>query len=518
MRTTTDIKDKVKAVELVRSGESIASVAANYRVNRTTVVRWTQNYADLKASLQNFSGKKSRRPEDHPNTSEALSLWYFYMRDKGVPMQGYLLQEKARQYHQIFKDGRENFCASAGWLDRWKKRLGIRQLAVCGESLSSREDQLPEFMERFQNIVQEEGLSYEQLYNADETGLYWRKLPNKTLVEKDRKSAPGFKVSKERVTVLACANASGSHKLPLYVIGKSARPRCFRNLQNVEEELGVKYGGQNACWMTKVSFWDWFFNDAVPQIEEHLDKCGLPRKAILLLDNAPVHPAAEELVSGGIKVLYLPPNCTATVQPMDQNVLEALKRKYRRSFIRFLLRELEDGDDLMSAIKKVNLLRAIHWLRDAWDEVERKTIVRSWKNLLAETFAQVDQESTLQGNKARLSDEFIDFCQLMESFPVSKQLSQKDIQEWFIDHMVLTNKEIIEIVRETFGDPPESPFEVQRTEQVTNENEQNISLEKGVKILEKALMFAKQERQCDPRISMLQEMKNETVLKMMNVQ
>ncbi|XP_055712049.1 jerky protein homolog-like [Phlebotomus papatasi] len=436
----------------------------------------------------------------------------------GVPMQGYLLQEKARQYHQIFKDGRENFCASAGWLDRWKKRLGIRQLAVCGESLSSREDQLPEFMERFQNIVQEEGLSYEQLYNADETGLYWRKLPNKTLVEKDRKSAPGFKVSKERVTVLACANASGSHKLPLYVIGKSARPRCFRNLQNVEEELGVKYGGQNACWMTKVSFWDWFFNDAVPQIEEHLDKCGLPRKAILLLDNAPVHPAAEELVSGGIKVLYLPPNCTATVQPMDQNVLEALKKKYRRSFIRFLLRELEDGDDLMSAIKKVNLLRAIHWLRDAWDEVERKTIVRSWKNLLAETFAQVDQESTLQGNEARLSDEFIDFCQLMESFPVSKQLSQKDIQEWFIDHMVLTNKEIIEIVRETFGDPPESPFEVQRTEQVTNENEQNISLEKGVKILEKALMFAKQERQCDPRISMLQEMKNETVIKMMNVQ
>ena len=31
-------------------------------------------------------------------------------------------------------------------------------------------------------IMREGGFSFEQLYNADETGLFWRVLPNKTLL------------------------------------------------------------------------------------------------------------------------------------------------------------------------------------------------------------------------------------------------------------------------------------------------------------------------------------------------
>ncbi|GFV73681.1 uncharacterized protein TNCV_5046751 [Trichonephila clavipes] len=39
-----------------------------------------------------------------------------------------------------------------------------------------------------------------------------------------------------------------------------------------------------------------------------------------LIDNAPSHPGTEELSSGEIKAIFLPPNVTPLLQPMDQFV------------------------------------------------------------------------------------------------------------------------------------------------------------------------------------------------------
>ena len=66
------------------------------------------------------------------------------------------------------------------------------------------------------------------MYNADESGLNFKALPKKRLASKKEESALGFKMSKECVSVLACSNAAGRHKLPLMVIGKSPKPRAFK--------------------------------------------------------------------------------------------------------------------------------------------------------------------------------------------------------------------------------------------------------------------------------------------------
>ena len=46
-------------------------------------------------------------------------------------------------------------------------------------------------------------------------------------------------------------------------------------------------------------------------------------KAILLLDNALAHPHAHKLLSkdGRIRAVFLPPNTSALVQPMDQGII-----------------------------------------------------------------------------------------------------------------------------------------------------------------------------------------------------
>ena len=48
----------------------------------------------------------------------------------------------------------------------------------------------------------------EDIFNVDETGLFYKCLPNRTFILKGEESHGG-KMSKERVTVLLCANMSG---------------------------------------------------------------------------------------------------------------------------------------------------------------------------------------------------------------------------------------------------------------------------------------------------------------------
>ena len=81
-----------------------------------------------------------------------------------------------------------------------------------------------------------------QLYNADESGLYWRCLPNKTLASGDEKEAPGMKKQKDRVTLMFCANAEGTHKVPLLVIGKFQNPRCLKGVNR--ERMACTYTSQ----------------------------------------------------------------------------------------------------------------------------------------------------------------------------------------------------------------------------------------------------------------------------------
>jgi hypothetical protein len=89
-------------------------------------------------------------------------------------------------------------------------------------NLSSQPDEQSNSFSEIPNLV-----AKNQIYNADETGLFFRLLPDKTFEFKDVK-CHGGKQSKDRLTALVCANMSGTDKLPMFVIGKSQNPRFFQ--------------------------------------------------------------------------------------------------------------------------------------------------------------------------------------------------------------------------------------------------------------------------------------------------
>lgn len=143
-----------------------------------------------------------------------------------------MITEKAKFFHA--KLNIDSQCQySSGWLEKFKKRHGIRRLKSTGEKECADYVAATMFVEDLKEYIQKEKLTNEQIYNADETSLFWKCLPQYSLASGREHSMEGYKESKERLTALLCANAAGTHKCKLMIIGKSAKPRALKNVQNL---------------------------------------------------------------------------------------------------------------------------------------------------------------------------------------------------------------------------------------------------------------------------------------------
>ena len=75
-------------------------------------------------------------------------------------------------------------------------------------------------------------------------------------------------------------------------------------------------------------FLQWFEFKFITYVKIFCRNVSIEYRALLLLGNAPAHPSAEKLQSRDRRVItmFLPANTTSILQPMDQGILEALKR------------------------------------------------------------------------------------------------------------------------------------------------------------------------------------------------
>ena len=98
-------------------------------------------------------------------------------------MSGVLLSEKATQFYEQLHPGASEkpFKASKGWVWWFCNRHGIRQLSLEGEKLSSDTTAPEPFKKELLEYTEQAGLTLEQVYNCDETGLCYQMLPDKTL-------------------------------------------------------------------------------------------------------------------------------------------------------------------------------------------------------------------------------------------------------------------------------------------------------------------------------------------------
>lgn len=175
------------------------------------------------------------------DVEKAVFTWFMEMRAKNMPLSGAILQQKALDFSCML--GCHDFKASSGWLQRFKERHNIVGKVISGECAEANAVGATDWLrDRVPGILAQ--YDRRNIYNADETALFYRLLPKRTLALKNE-CCHGGKQSKQRLTVLLCANMDGSDKRKPLVIGTSGRPRCFRG-----KTMPVTYVSNAKAWMT----------------------------------------------------------------------------------------------------------------------------------------------------------------------------------------------------------------------------------------------------------------------------
>ena len=162
----------------------------------------------------------------------------------------------------------------------------------------------------------------------------WKCTLTQTLNLRGEKCIVGKK-SKDRVTVLVTYNQHGTEKLPLLVIGKYAKPRCFNHCNM--NLLPVTYESQTKVWMDSALFEKW-----VRQIDRQMrvTNCHI----LLFIDNC-----SYVSVAGltNVKLICFHPSCTSKLQPADQGIIQNVKVHYRKTMMRRVLQCLKQSTSKM---------------------------------------------------------------------------------------------------------------------------------------------------------------------------
>ncbi|KAG7165630.1 Tigger transposable element-derived protein 1-like 91 [Homarus americanus] len=179
------------------------------------------------------------------------------------------------------------FTASSGWLQGFKKWNKITNINIVGEGGSADCVAASDFPPILREVMEEGQYTNDQVFNMDESGLFWKKLPSKTFVVKSASKCWGRKLQKERITVFFTTNASGTCKLKLSVIHTALKQHAYKNMDMTK--LNVHWLTARKAWMFSTLSLSCFDDCFVPDAKKFCEQRNVPFNILLLLDNAPGH-------------------------------------------------------------------------------------------------------------------------------------------------------------------------------------------------------------------------------------
>ena len=204
------------------------------------------------------------------------------------------------------------------------------------------------------------------IYNGDETALFYKSLPHRTYCFDGDKPAGSAK-RKDRLTLLIITNMDGSDHRKLSVIGKSKTPRCLQKKYKMQvKDMAVDWYASKNAWMT---------GEIHHQIMTKLNnEMRLSNRNILYVcDNASSHQVQEY---SHIKFLMLPPNATSIMQPLDQGIILSAKRRYKKKLAERYLTCVENNKDANSLLKALDIVQATNMIVASWRETS-STIIQN---------------------------------------------------------------------------------------------------------------------------------------------
>ena len=233
------VADKLKVIEMGSRAISQRKIASQLNVSKTQV----QAILNRKESIQESVNSGNQRLDarwigdfsKYPEIDAAVYKWFVSVRKpehrcKPLPVSRSLLQARALQEAKLRNI--TDFKASDGWFLGWRRRHQIgASICLNGEAGDVDVNELEPLMQNFRKSL----IDYrpENIFNMDESGLFFRALPARTYLvnSEKRRDVRGIKAltAKDRVTIIFCVNATGTRKVPPLIVGSSKTPHCFQD-------------------------------------------------------------------------------------------------------------------------------------------------------------------------------------------------------------------------------------------------------------------------------------------------
>ena len=188
-RTAISIDIKKEICEYILANPSVKQAAvalyfnekyAGSNIQRTTVNKTWKNREKWLSILttSRTSHTFRQRPVQFPEVDKAMQIWTSQAVAAGLPLSDMILQQKGLKFAKMLNIEDQLKCAN-GWVYKFKLRNGLQKIKLSGEANSAPIESLPEERARLHAILAK--YDKEDIYNADETGLFFRMEPNQTL-------------------------------------------------------------------------------------------------------------------------------------------------------------------------------------------------------------------------------------------------------------------------------------------------------------------------------------------------
>uniref|UniRef100_A0A7N4P5J7 HTH CENPB-type domain-containing protein n=1 Tax=Sarcophilus harrisii TaxID=9305 RepID=A0A7N4P5J7_SARHA len=414
-RKAINLHIKLEVLRRFAAGEKLSRIAKALGLSTSTVATIRDNREKIRASslaaTPQVATKLTRsRSLVMENMERLLSVWIEDQNQRGVPVNVSTIQDKAKSLFQDLKREQgqsaeaETFGASRGWFTRFKARHSLPNLGTSSETVSTDPEAAAKYPEALRKVIQEGGYTPQQVFNVDEMGLFWKRLPDRTFISVEEKTASGFKAARDLLTLLLGGNAAGDFKLKPLLVYHSESPRALKGFS--KPNLPVIWRSHKKAWVTMSLFQEWFVHFFCPAVEKYCAQNNLPNKALLILDSAPGHPGNLDDLSDNVRVEYLPKNTTSLIQPMNQGVIATFKACYLRRVFHLLQQRAhrDDKGTIREFWRNYNILNAVYNISESWEELAESTLNSGWKKLWpecvsdegeslpAEAIAQIEQD------------------------------------------------------------------------------------------------------------------------------
>lgn len=466
----TSIAFKKEIIAKYEQGVRVSDLAREFKMAKSTISTILKNKEAVKSSdvAMGVSAISKQRPQVLEEVEKLLMIFINEKQLAGDSVSEEIICAKALEmYGDLLKKDPSlivegsDFKASRGWFEKFKRRTGIHNVVRHGEASSSDKTAAENFKVDFASFVKQENYLPQQIFNCDETGLFWKKMPRRTYITREEKSMPGHKPMKDRFTLLLCGNASGDCKIKPLLVYHSENPRAFKTNNIMKSKLPVMWRTNSKAWLTRQFCTEWVHEVFGPEVKKYLEEKNLPLRCLLIMDNAPAHPPGleDDLMEefDFIKIKFLPPNTTPLLQPMDQQVTANFKKLYTKYLFQRCFEVTNDTELTLHDFWKhhFNIVHCINIVDKAWDAVTYRTLNSAWRKLWPECVTEREFEgfgvagtSTSSTHDEEEEPELVDDI-VSVGKSLGLEINNDDVEELLDEHQAeLTTEELLHLQNE----------------------------------------------------------------------